>query len=418
MKFEFHSVPRIVFGRGQFARVGELAAELGHKALVITNVGLPGDGGVVDRLVGLLDQADVASVVRTQAGEPQVADLDHALGVADQEACTLVVGLGGGSAIDAAKATAALITNRGQAGDYMEVVGKGLPITQPAAAWIAIPTTAGTGAEVTRNAVIGWKEKRFKASIRSPHLLARVALVDPELTATAPPQVTACCGMDALCQLIESYTATGATPLTDGLALEGVALAGRSLRIAYAEPANLDARESMSAAALLSGITLTNAGLGAVHGLAAPLGANLPIPHGAACAALLAPVIRANLAALRAQAPAAGPATAGPANAPSPTDGQARHSADQARNYLARYAAIGRALLGRRDLDDDPAADAVATICTTLASELSIPPLSAFGLTPALADQIAELAQKSSSMRYNPVPLSVQTLTEILLQAM
>ena len=394
MQFEFHTVPRIVFGRGSFARAGELAGGFGRRALVIASASAS-RVGLTDRLVEMLAEAGVAGVVVEQVGEPQVGDVDAAVAVADRERCTIAVGLGGGSAIDAAKAVAGLIANGGRASDYMEVIGLGKKITAPAAPWIAIPTTAGTGAEVTRNAVIGWKEKGFKASIRSEHLLACIAIVDPELGVGVRPEVTARCGMDALCQLIESYTSTGANPMTDGLALQGLALAGPALRRAYSRPDDLDAREAMALAALLSGITLTNAGLGAVHGLAAPLGAKLPVPHGTVCAALLGPVIRANLAELR-----------------------KRGASSAAKQFLARYATIGRTLTGRADLDESSAGDAAADFCDSLARDLHIPRLGEFGLDEATADEIAHLAQKSSSMKYNPVPPSAATLKEVLLKAM
>ncbi len=233
-----------------------------------------------------------------------------------------MIALGGGSAIDAAKAVAGLLTNGGSAVDYMEIVGNGRKITRSAAPWMAIPVTAGTGAEATRNAVIGLPEKRFKASIRSELLLPRIALIDPELAVTVPPSVTASSGMDALCQLIESYTSTGASPMTDILALRGIHLASRNLLKAFHHGNDIEAREAMAMAALLSGMTLTSAGLGAVHGFAAPLGANYRAPHGTICAALLPHIISANIRALREQ----------------PTEASAR--------ILKRYADIGRQLPG------------------------------------------------------------------------
>jgi alcohol dehydrogenase class IV len=291
--FEFFGVGRIVFGRGTFARVAEIATPLGRKPLVVYNGDAPGRGGALDRLAAQFD----ATLIR-QKGEPTVADVDRALGSARQANCDSVIALGGGSALDAGKAVAGLLANGGSALDYMEVVGKGQKITKPSVPWLAIPTTAGTGAEATRNAVIGFPEKKFKASIRSELLLPRVALIDPELAVNVPPEVTAASGMDALCQCIESYTSTGANPITDALALRGIHLAARSLRRAYASGTDLAAREDMAMAALISGITLTSAGLGAVHGFAAPLGANFPVPHGIVCAALLPHVIRANREAL------------------------------------------------------------------------------------------------------------------------
>src|SRR5690242_13186458 len=290
--FELSSVGRIFFGRGQVRRLGEIARSMGSAALVVHN------GPVPAAVEAALSGTGMRTVLVRQHGEPKVEDVDRGLAAARENGCDLVIGVGGGSAIDAAKAVAGLLTNGGAALDYMEVIGKGQKITRPAAPWVAVPTTAGTGAEATRNAVIGSPEKRFKASIRSEHLLPRVALVDPELGVGVPPDVTARSGMDALCQCVEAYTSIGANAMTDPMALHGVALAGRSLRRAFENGQDLDAREDMALAALLSGIALTNAGLGAVHGFAAPLGANFPAPHGTVCAALLPHVIAANVAAL------------------------------------------------------------------------------------------------------------------------
>ena len=387
-KFDFYTVGRIVFGRGQLSRIGELAAPLGSAALVIHNAGERGGGGVVDHLADLLFAAGIRSIFLRQRGEPQVSDVDRGVQTAAAEGCQLVIALGGGSAIDTAKAVAGLITNGGTALDYMEVIGKGLKITHPSAPWIAIPTTAGTGAEATRNAVIGAPEKHFKASIRSEHLLPRVALIDPELGAAVRPEVTARSGMDALCQLVESYTSTGAQPMADALALQGIALVARSLRRAYQNGADLDAREDMAMAALLSGITLSNAGLGAVHGFAAPLGANFPVPHGVVCAVLLPLVIRANVDAVRLQSPS------------HPT--------------LLRYATIGRLLAGRPDLPDPAAIDACIQFTADLVRDLSIPPLGQFGLKATDVPAMVALARKSSSMRYNPVTLPDDVLASLL----
>ena len=390
--FEFTSVPRLVVGTGTFSGIGRLAAELGTAALVVTNAGQSGDGALVDRLSELLAHAKVRAAHWRQRGEPQVADVAAALELARGEHCDLVIGIGGGSAIDAAKAVAGILTNGGAPLDYMEVIGRGQSLTRPAAPWIAVPTTAGTGAEVTRNAVIGSPERRFKASLRSPHLLARVALLDAELGVGVPPDVTARSGMDALCQLIESYTSNRAQPITDALAIKGLALAAPALPRVYADGSDLAAREAMAWAALFSGMTLANAGLGAVHGFAAPLGANLPVPHGTVCAALLPHVMRANVDALRTAAP--------------------DHPC------LARYADIGRALTGKHDLPDRDAIERGIQVARELAERLQIPRLGNFGLTPENIGELAGLAQKASSMRYNPVVLAEAVLIDILRQAM
>lgn len=390
MNIDFFSPARVMFGRGQCTRLGELAKSFGSACLVVYNGGEPGAVGALARVPEVLAHAGCAVTWSRQKGEPRVEDIDRHLAAARAAGCGVVIGIGGGSAIDAAKATAGLLTNGGSALDYMEVVGQGKKITQPAAPWIAVPTTAGTGAEATRNAVIGYPAKQFKASIRSEHLLPRIALVDPELGVHVPPDVTASSGMDALCQCIEAYTSTGAQPITDAVALKGIELAGRSLARAYRDGADVDAREDMAMAALLSGIALTNAGLGAVHGFAAPLGANFPVPHGTVCAALLPHVIAANVAALRA------------------TD--ARHAT------LARYAVTGRAVTGHREMSDQQAIGTLTEFTRTLLSELRIPPLGQFGLTADRAPEMASLARKASSMRYNPVVLSDEALAKVLLE--
>ncbi|MDB5321620.1 MAG: alcohol dehydrogenase [Phycisphaerales bacterium] len=382
-KFEFYGVGRIVFGLGEFARAGELAAGMGRSALVVFN----GSEELAERLVAMLKVAGVSAVLRRQRGEPVVTDVDGAVEVARRAGADVVVGLGGGSAIDAAKATAALLGNGGSAVDYMEVVGKGQKITRAAAPWMAIPTTAGTGAEATRNAVIGLPEKKFKASIRSELLLPRVALVDAELGVNVPAAVTASSGMDALCQLIESYTSSGATVMTDGLAMQGIRVAAGALMRAYRDGQDLAAREEMSMAALLSGMTLTNAGLGAVHGFAAPIGANFPVPHGVVCAALLPHVIWANVNAMREAGDAKG---------------------------LERYATVGRLLSDQDQLSEERAVDACVLITEAMALEMNIPRLGAYGMAEMNVPEMVGLARKASSMRFNPVVLSDEALAGVL----
>jgi alcohol dehydrogenase class IV len=366
MAFEVSSVARVVFGRGEVRRLGELAAALGRAAMVVYN-----GSGLGERVAGLLAEAGVNSVLRRQRGEPVVADVDGAVVEARECGCDVVVGAGGGSAIDAAKAVAGLLTNGGSAVDYMEVVGKGQKIARPATPWIAVPTTAGTGAEATRNAVIGLPEKRFKASLRSELLMARVALIDPELGVDVPAEVTARSGMDALCQLIESYTSSGAQAVTDALALRGIELAAASLGPAFRNGQDVAAREGMALAAYLSGVTLTNAGLGAVHGFAAPLGANYPVPHGTVCAALLPHVIVANLRA-------------------------------GSREVVERYAVIGRVVAGDSTLLAEEAARACVRFTAGLVKELGIPPLSRFGVVEGGVPEMVGLARKASSMRFTP----------------
>lgn len=384
--FEFFSVPRIIVERGGRRRLGELAAGMGRRVLLVHNaVSLAGEVSEILGASGL-----ICSVFRQQ-GEPSVQDVGEALTTARSAGSDVIIGLGGGSAIDVAKAVAALLANGGEALDYMEVVGKGQKITKPSVPWIAVPTTAGTGAEATRNAVIACKDRHFKASIRSELMLARIALLDAEAQIGLPPTVTAASGCDALCQVIESYTSSGANPMSDGLALEGISLAAGSLLRAYQNGQDVDAREKMAIAALLSGITLGNAGLGAVHGFAAPVGANFPVPHGVVCAALLPHVIRANVKALRQQ------------SAEHPT--------------LGRYAVIGRTLTGQHAAGDSAAIEDAVEFVASLTRQLAIPRLSSYGLTEADIVPMVELAKKASSMRYNPAKLSDESLAAILREA-
>jgi alcohol dehydrogenase class IV len=390
--FEFTSVPKIVFGRGTIAQLGDLARPFGGIALLMHNGDDPGRGGPVDRATASLSAGGITVIHYRQRGEPTIADVDAALTVARREKCELIVGLGGGSAIDAAKATAGLLTNGGDCLDYMEVIGKGRKITKPAAPWIAVPTTAGTGAEVTRNAVIGSPERKFKASIRSEHLLARVALVDPELHVGVSPEVTAASGMDALCQCIEAYTSTGATPLTDALAVNGALTAGITIVAAFKDGSDLEQRGDMALAALMSGICLTNSGLGAVHGFAAPIGANFPVPHGVVCARLLSPVIGANLAALRAE--------------------------DFNHLTLFKYAKLGGVFRGRPDLMIGLAGNALREYIHELVKLLKIPRLGDFGLREDHISEMVTLAKKTSSMKYNPVVLADDVLADILRSAL
>jgi alcohol dehydrogenase class IV len=398
MNFDFFSVPRIVFGRGRVAELGSIARGFGDSALIVHNGGEVGGGGAIDKAADSLKAAGVRLSFYRQRGEPTTTDVDGALTAARGDQCQVIIGVGGGSAIDCAKAVAGLLTNGGAALDYMEVIGQGRKITKPAAPWIAVPTTAGTGAEVTRNAVIGSKEHKYKASLRSEHLLAKVALVDAELGVGTPPAVTAASGMDALCQCIEAYTSKGASPLSDSVAIEGIHCIVLTLRDAFRTGADVDAREHMALGALCSGIALTNAGLGAVHGFAAPIGANFAVPHGVVCARLLAPVITANVAAL--------------------------HDADPKHPVLDRYGMITGAahwaLLKQKPTRQrlGNTVHPLITFITGLVSEFAIPPLSQFGLREDDIGDMVSLAKKSSSMKFNPVVLADDVLANILRSAL
>lgn len=312
--------------------------------------------------------------------EPEIETVDQGVMLAREYGCDLVIGMGGGSVIDTAKAIAGLTTNEGSVTDYLEGVGKGRAITNPSLPCIAIPTTAGTGAEVTRNAVISSCKGRFKKSIRSPYLIPKIALIDPTLTLTLPPNWTAWGGLDALTQLIEAYVSKKAQPIPEALALYGISLVANNLLPVYKDGNDLAARENMSLAALLSGLALANSGLGAAHGLASALGAYYPIPHGLACAILLPYVMELNLEV-------------------NPT----------------RFARIGEALTGISSYNNPlPTAWAGVKFVKELIVALDIPPdLKSYGIEQALAPVLAS-ASFGSSMSGNPKDVSGDELTTLL----
>ncbi|MEY4938560.1 MAG: hypothetical protein RIQ93_295 [Verrucomicrobiota bacterium] len=384
MRFEFAAPARVIFAPGALAGVGALAGGFGRHALVVTGR----DPRRASRLQQLLRDAHVATTVCPIPGEPTTDDVIRGAATGRAAGCELVIGFGGGSALDAAKAIAGLLTNDGDLFDYLEVIGRAQPLARPGAPCIAIPTTAGTGSEVTRNAVLVSSLHRLKVSLRSPHLLPRVALVDPELTHELSPALTATTGLDALTQLIEPYVSSRSNPLTDALCGDGIRRAARSLRVATQDGRNQAAREDMALASLFGGLALANAGLGAVHGFAAPIGGRFPAPHGAVCAALLPHVVEANLCALRGRAP--------------------DHEA------LRRYDDIACWLTGR------PAAtanDAVVWL-SRLVTDLQIPSLGRYGITRADVAPLVQAATQASSMKANPVALTADELTGILSRAL
>jgi alcohol dehydrogenase class IV len=383
MKFEFATAGRILAGAGQAAELPAVLAGLGSRVLVCT-------GANPARHAGLLAGLELPAAVFLVAAEPTVELARDAVEAARKHGADLVAAIGGGSVIDVAKAVAMLLGNGGDPLDYLEVVGSGRGITQPPVPCVAVPTTAGTGAEVTANAVLAVPARRVKVSLRSRLMIPRVALVDPLLTVSCPPSVTAASGLDALTQCLEPFVSARANPLTDGLAREGLRRAGAGLRAAYADGGDLGARADMAVCSLSGGMALANAKLGAVHGLAGVIGGTADVPHGIACAALLGPVIEANVQALRSGRPGR------PADA------------------LDRYAEAARLLTG------NPAAsveDGLAWIRETL-TLLSVPGLAAFGLGPEDADDVVAKAMPSSSMQGNPVALSHDDLKAILLEAL
>jgi alcohol dehydrogenase class IV len=379
MRFEFATASRIIFGEGTAATLPELARTFGAHALVVT-------GASTDRAAALISALSAETLA--VPGEPTVDMVREGARRVRDAACDVVISIGGGSAIDAGKAIASVATNGGEPLEFLEVVGKGRTISSPSLPFIAVPTTAGTGSEVTRNAVLGSPEHGVKASLRSPLMLPRVALVDPGLTYGLAPAVTASTGLDALTQLIEPYVSARANPMMDSICLVGIARVAAALRRAYHNGGDVEGRRDMALASLFGGLALANAGLGVVHGFAAPLGGMWKAPHGALCAAVLPHGMAANVAALRARAP--------------------QHPA------LERYAVIARLLTGDSEARAEDGIDWVRELCM----EFNIPSLRAWGVAEVDLPGVVEKAARASSMQANPLPLTSDELLAVAAAAL
>ena len=388
MRYEFFTPAKIVFGWDRFSEAGALAASLGRRAFIVSGSRSLERAGTVQRLEELLRKANVEPVrLGTLTREPRIEDVDRmtaalpAIAAAGSGATDLVIGIGGGSAVDLAKAVAARATNRQSSTvmDYLEGVGKGLKIENDPLPVLAIPTTAGTGSEATKNAVISSDNPPFKKSLRSDKMVPRAVLVDPRLTVSNPPSVTAASGMDALTQLIESYISGRAQPIPSAIAIQTIPLAARSLERAFRDPECRTAREEMAQAALISGMALANSGLGFAHGVAAALGITCNVAHGLACAAMLPAALRVNREARRRE-----------------------------------IAEIGRVLTGNSSLSEDDASRAAAGAAADLGARIGIPQrLRELGVR---REQLPELVKGSrgNSMSANPVEVSDDQLGRIL----
>jgi alcohol dehydrogenase class IV len=383
MHFEFITASSILFGPGISSQVPGLAAKQGQRVFIVTDS--------QERCQSILDglsKLGLSVVVYLVGKEPDLDSVSLATRISKESDCQSIIGLGGGSTIDTGKAVAALKANPGNLLDYLEVVGAGRTLEYPSIPYIAIPTTAGTGSEVTRNAVITVPEKRLKVSLRSPYLLPRVAVIDPELTYSLPPSITATTGMDALTQLIEPFVCNSPTPLTDAVCREGISRAARSLRIAFENGRDANAREEdMALASLFGGMALANARLGAVHGMATLIGGVSGAPHGAVCAHLLPLVMETNLLALRTRQPDS--------------------------SCITRYDEIARLLTGNEKVSEDAGLNWIKDLC----QDLDIDPLKEYGLNTKDFPFLVEQSQKASSMRGNPIALTDKELTNILMNA-
>ncbi|AFE08885.1 alcohol dehydrogenase [Corallococcus coralloides DSM 2259] len=383
--FEFATATRVLFGPGRVQEVPDLVRGLGgRKVLLVTGT----NPTRAEPVRAGLERLGIPSVSFRVPGEPTVELAREGTAAAVDSGCDAVVAIGGGSALDAGKAIAALAANGGDPLDYLEVIGRGQALTKPSLPFVAVPTTAGTGSEVTRNAVLGSKEAGVKASLRSPMMLPRVALVDPDLLEHAPADVLAAGGLDALSQLIEPFLSIRAQPLTDALAREGMQRSARSLRKAVLHGPGPAEREDLAIASLFGGLCLANSGLGAVHGFAAPLGGMLGAAHGALCAALLGATLELNLEALRSRAP--------------------DHPA------LPRFRELAVLLTGQ----SNARAEDGITWVKDLVHAVRIRGLRDMGLTDTAIPELVTKARAASSMKGNPLPLTDAELTALVERSM
>lgn len=387
--FSIARLPRIEFGAGAVSRLPSIVRGYGRQVLLVTGARSFQEGPHWGRLThGLMGQGVDWRHCRVE-GEPTPELVDAAVARYAGENIECVLGIGGGSALDAAKAIAGLLRVRRSVMDYLEGVGPELKYEGPAVPFIAVPTTAGTGSEATKNAVLSRSGRDgFKKSFRDDKLVAEYAVVDPELLAGCPPAVIAANGMDALTQLLESYVSLRANPLTDALALSGLAAVRDGLIEWYEAGAEAwTAQARMAYAALLSGITLAQTGLGSVHGLASPLGAYYPIPHGVVCGTLVGAATEVNLAAMRARAP----------------DNRA----------LSRYAEAAEVLTGRRFTRREEAWDALLALLGDWTTRLHLPRLREYGLEHTGFDHVVANA-RGSSMKTNPIVLTDDEIRRVL----
>ncbi|QDU11392.1 iron-containing alcohol dehydrogenase [Gimesia aquarii] len=385
MNYDFFSPQQIHFGWERFNEVGQLAASLGTRALIISGSRSLEANGVIHDLQRLLSRANVTSeLIRTVSNEPLVSDVDLTTNILHHSgirAGDFVIGIGGGSGIDLAKACAAMVTNRESDSvlDYLEGVGRGLSLTQAPLPMLAIPTTAGTGSEATKNAVISNHSPAFKKSLRANQMIPDLVLCDPKLSCSVPPHITAQTGMDTITQLLESYISSRAKPIPQALCLQGLKLALPALAEAVEDGDSRSSRENMSHAALLSGIALANSGLGMAHGVAPALGIHCNIPHGLACAVMLPATLKTNLSVRQKE-----------------------------------YAEITRFISPELSFDETDAAQYLIDQIQALNNRIKIPcTLSELGVTHS---QIPDLVASSrgNSMSGNPREISDEELTHIL----
>ena len=390
--FSISRLPRILFGSGRIGEVPALAAEYGNTALLVTGKQSFCHTPRWQALVEGLAAKNIHWLHMTVEDEPSPKLIDQAVSGLHEEKVEVVLGIGGGSVLDAAKAIAGMLPHGNSVMDHLEGVGKNIPYHGPSIPFIAVPTTAGTGSEATKNAVLSEQGRHgFKKSFRNECLIPEYAVIDPDLLASCPPELIAADGMDAFTQLLESYVSLKANPFTDALAWSGMCAVKEGLFAAFAgeEPAASHGRAAMAYASLLSGITLAQVGLGSVHGLASPLGAYFPIPHGVVCGTLVAAATGVNINAI-----------------------QARETSNLA---LGKYAQTGRLLTGQSELNDMDARNSLIELLSQWSERLQLPRLSRYGVSASDFPLIVANS-RGSSMQTNPIVLTDQEIETVLRQ--
>lgn len=385
--FQFYRTPQILFGPGQRSKLGSVARAFGKNALVISGARSLSESGEKEKLLAQIEQSGIEITEYQFSGEPSPEIVDDLVSKNLKREIDLVIAIGGGSVIDAGKAVSAMLTIGEKVTDYLEIVGtKTHPGTK--IPFIAIPTTSGTGSEASANAVLSRTgTEGFKRSLRHPNFVPDVAIVDPELTIFCPPRITAACGLDALTQLLESYVSPKVSPFTDALVESALPLIRDNLLLAASgDGENIKVRSALAYASMVSGITLANAGLGVIHGIASAVGGFFPVPHGVICGTLLYSATKKNIEKLQ--------------------------STDPESTALRKYARAGFFLSSSEESDTKSGLDLLYRELSALTSRLEIPPLSEYGITAADLDRII----RESGNKNNPVTLEDKEIGEILME--
>jgi len=389
--FNFAKIPKILFGAGTFNEVPDILRQLGRTVLIVTGASSHKEGGRWEKLTSALEKASVRHFHFIVKGEPSPELVDGAVAEFKGDGIDAVLSWGGGSVVDAGKAISAMLPQDGSVFDYLEGVGTDKAHNGVKVPFIAVPTTSGTGSEATKNAVLSRiGPGGFKKSLRHDNLVPDIAVLDPELVLSCPPGVTAACGMDAFTQLLESYVSTGASPMTDALAFSGLERVKSGLvRVCADGAGDLGARQDMAYAALISGITLANAGLGLVHGLASPIGGAFEIPHGVVCGALMGLATEATIGKLK-----------------------ALHGPDHP--ALRKFSRVGAMLRGVEGADVPAGCEMLVETIREWTRTLKIPRLGEYGITESDLDGIVSGAGNKN----NPVPLEPEEIRAVLQQSL